>query len=78
MTCVIVEIVYNNSIHISLFQVSKDDMLPKKVCRPCRARLEDYHKFAERANRVQHTLGLLIQMKNTNVSAGPLVFGQHC
>ncbi|GFG30066.1 hypothetical protein Cfor_06137 [Coptotermes formosanus] len=54
-------------------EVSKDDMLPKKVCRPCRARLEDYHKFAERANRVQHTLELLIQMKSANMSSGPLV-----
>ncbi|KAJ9584803.1 hypothetical protein L9F63_020857, partial [Diploptera punctata] len=47
------------------YSVSKDDMLPKKVCRPCRARLEDYHRFAERANRVQHTLGMLIQMKTS-------------
>ncbi|PSN57075.1 hypothetical protein C0J52_01732 [Blattella germanica] len=53
-------------------EVSKDDMLPKKVCRPCRARLEDYHKFAERANRVQHTLELLIQMKN-NVPTEPML-----
>ncbi|KAJ4433544.1 hypothetical protein ANN_15853 [Periplaneta americana] len=50
-------------------EVSKDDMLPKKVCRPCRARLEDYHRFAERANRVQHTLELLIQMKTVDVSS---------
>lgn len=41
--------------------MSKNDLLPKKVCRPCRARLEDYHRFAERANQVQHTLELLLQ-----------------
>ncbi|XP_063243696.1 zinc finger protein 260-like isoform X2 [Bacillus rossius redtenbacheri] len=43
-------------------EVSKDDMLPKKVCEPCHVRLEDCHRFAEQASEVQHTLQLLLQM----------------
>lgn len=44
-------------------QVSKNDMLPKKVCKDCRSQLEESYKFAERAARVQRSLELLLQMK---------------
>uniref|UniRef100_A0A1B6DHH9 Protein krueppel n=1 Tax=Clastoptera arizonana TaxID=38151 RepID=A0A1B6DHH9_9HEMI len=44
--------------------VSKTDLLPKHVCNFCYTRLEDWHRFADEANKVQHTLELLVQMKS--------------
>lgn len=44
----------------AFLQVSRDDMLPKKVCQSCSALLEDYHRFSERATQVQQTLAFLL------------------
>ncbi|GLH15354.1 Protein suppressor of hairy wing [Gryllus bimaculatus] len=42
-------------------EISKEDVLPKKVCCPCQTRLEESHRFAVQANEVQRTLELLVQ-----------------
>ncbi|KAK6629939.1 hypothetical protein RUM43_003760 [Polyplax serrata] len=41
-------------------EVSRDDMLPKRVCQSCNVLLEDYYRFSERAKRVQQSLYFLL------------------
>lgn len=46
-----------------LLQVSKDDPLPKTICKVCRTKLENHYKFATMALKTQDTLNMLYDNK---------------